>query len=361
MKKRNFRQTALSLIMALIMCLSLPLSVLAEEGVVAVETTAGNPESVNVTITIESAAQPDGSTQTSTTTVAENQVTGSGMTVDYQGLDSRNTDPAGTTTGATKDTIINADNFLKDMDVTVVQKAEDHENNADTNTDNDAYVADLSFALVVTPSTENGDDLTVQVLDAEGNTVASGRIAGQAREGETVLTPDENGNYTFTGITLIEGNQNFNITLEGVQNLEEGVYLYTSEIREDVSSQTMVGLAGGERAVSVSMNIAFDLDVKDEVIATENVWRTEWTNHVPAAQAEEDEEHEEEITTFMIRDEPEAAAAEAAAGLEEIPDEEVPLADAPKTGDGTLILAAISVLSGMGYASLSFTTRRKEQ
>lgn len=45
----------------------------------------------------------------------------------------------------------------------------------------------------------------------------------------------------------------------------------------------------------------------------------------------------------------------------EIFDEEVSLADAPKTGDSSLILAAISALSGLGYAGLTFTTRRKEQ
>ena len=42
---------------------------------------------------------------------------------------------------------------------------------------------------------------------------------------------DENGNYTFSNIVMTEGEQNFNITLEGIQNLEQGVYLYTSEVR----------------------------------------------------------------------------------------------------------------------------------
>lgn len=242
----------------------------------------------------------------------------------------------------TANTIINADNFVDDLSVTVVKKAENHANNADSNKDNDAYVADLSFALVVAPSTENGDDLTVKVLDANGAVVASGRIAGQAKEGETVLTADANGNYTFSDIILTEGNQNFNITLEGIQNLEEGVYLYTSEIREEVSSQTMVGLAEGERAVSVSMNIEFDLNVEDEVVASEHVWRTEWNNGGGGQ-------------TFRIRRDG------GGDDTVEIPDEEVPLADAPKTGDGSVILAVISALSGAGFAGISFTTRRKEQ
>jgi len=245
----------------------------------------------------------------------------------------------------TANTIINDDNFVEDLSVTVIRKAEDHGNNQDDNKDNDAYVADLSFALVVTPSTENGDDLTVKVLDAQGNTVASGRIAGKAKEGETVLTADANGNYTFSDIVLTEGNQNFNITLEGIQNLEEGVYLYTSEIREDVYSQTMVGLAEGERAVSVTMNIEFDLSVEDEVVASEHVWRTEWTRSGGGG-------------TFRIRRDDGGGNGD---DTVEIPDEEVPLADAPKTGDGSLILAAISALSGIGYGAVTFTSRRREQ
>ena len=252
------------------------------------------------------------------------------------------------TTGTTSDTIINGDNFLQNMEVTVVKKAEDHVNNADNDHENDAYVTDLSFALVVTPSTENGDNLIVRVLDSEGKVIASGRIAGEAKEGETVLTADKDGNYTFSNITLIEGNQNFNITLEGVQNLDTGVYLYTSEIREDVSSQTMVGMAGGERAVSVSMDIEFELNVKDEVVATETVWRTEWTN--PGGGGGEGG------GTFRIRRNPDGDG-----NTTEIPDEEVPLADAPKTGDGSLILAAISALSGIGYAGLTLAARRREQ
>ena len=40
--------------MALVLCLSLPLSVLAEEGVVEVETTSGHTKAVDVTIIIES-------------------------------------------------------------------------------------------------------------------------------------------------------------------------------------------------------------------------------------------------------------------------------------------------------------------
>lgn len=93
------------------------------------------------------------------------------------------------------------------------------------------------------PRTENGDDLIVSVLDANGNEIASARIAGTAKEGEKVLVPGENGNYCFEGITMIEGSQNFRLNLQGIQNLKEGVYLYSSEIRDEVSSQTLVILS----------------------------------------------------------------------------------------------------------------------
>ena len=55
MKKKTVWNRMLSLVMALAICLSLPMTVFAEElsGTVDVETTAGNTEAVDVTITIE--------------------------------------------------------------------------------------------------------------------------------------------------------------------------------------------------------------------------------------------------------------------------------------------------------------------
>lgn len=238
----------------------------------------------------------------------------------------------------TANTIINADNFLSDVSLTVLDKADGHANNQDTDSTNDAYVTNLSFALVVTPSTENGDDLTVSVLDKNGNVVASGRIAGEAQEGENVLTPDDKGNYSFQGITLTEGTQNFNITLEGIQNLAEGVYLYSSEVRtneygDDVSSQTLVGIAEGQRGVNVSMNIAFELSVEDEIVVKERVWRKEWTKS--------------------------GDGGGGGSGSED--PEDVEMAKPPKTGDGSLLYSILSALSGMSLAGLQLFKKRKKK
>ena len=95
------------------------------------------------------------------------------------------------------------------------------------------------------------------------------------KEGEIVLVPDENGNYTFSGITLVEGAHNVNISLSGVQHLKEGVYIYTSEVVDDVTSQTLVALASGAHNIDVSMDLSFELDVDNKIIVRERVWHDE--------------------------------------------------------------------------------------
>ena len=241
----------------------------------------------------------------------------------------------------------NAEN-VREQALEVIEKAKDHENNKDDDRDNDAYVTNLTFALVVEPSTENGDDLVVKVIGADGTPIAAGRIAGTLTEQDIVdgvkeLSPDENGNYSFTGITMIEGEQNFNLTLEGIQNLKEGVYLYSSEVRsedgDEVSSQTLVGKAGGKHAVSVEMNITFELDVKETVVARERVWRTETTHEDPPPPAEY-------RLGFGV-------------GQLEVIEEEVPLAAPPQTGDMSILWFAMIALSGCGLCILNLLEKRK--
>ena len=246
--------------------------------------------------------------------------------------------------GTTADTIINAKNFVDDMNVTVIEKVKDHENNKDDDRNNDAYVTNLTFALVVEPSTENGDDLVVKVVGSDGSVIASGRIAGEMTEEDKAndmvqLEKGEDNNYTFSGITMVEGEHNFKLTLEGIQNLKEGVYLYSSEVKEDTSSQTLVGVSSGERAVSVEMNITFELDVKETVVARERVWRTETTHEDPPPPAEY-------RLGFGV-------------GQLEVIEEEVPLAAPPQTGDMSILWFAMIALSGCGLCILNLLEKRK--
>ena len=267
----------------------------------------------------------------------------------------------------TTNTIINADNFIENMDITVVEKAEGHENNNDDDNTNDAYVTNLSFALVVEPSTENGDDLVVKVVKPDGSILAEGRVAGTNKEGEDyeTLKADENGNYKFEGITLTEGDINFKLTLEGIQNLEQGVYLYSSEVKNNEPSQTMVGLAEGERKVDVEMSINFEFSVEDEVVAEERVWRTEWAEYedddeIKKEEEKKEEEKKEEETELHDGDVPlaDAPAGDDGEDLSEIFEEDVPLADVPLTSDAATPFMGLSLLSAIG---LFLTGRRRKE
>ena len=70
-----------------------------------------------------------------------------------------NLDPTTVEEKSTANTLINPKNFLEEVSLTVVDKADGHANNADDNTENDAYVTNLSFRLVVEPSDEREDSL----------------------------------------------------------------------------------------------------------------------------------------------------------------------------------------------------------
>lgn len=313
------------------------------------------------------------------------------------------------------ETVITAENAVKDLSVTVVDKAEGHANNLDDDNNNDAYVTDVSFALIVTPSTENGDDMIVKVV-SNGEVLKEARIAGEAKEGETLesLSADENGNYTIQNVTLIEGNQEFNISLEGIQNLDEGVYLFTSEVQtieeEEVSSQTMVGLAKGEHAVNVSMTYAFDLYVEDEVSLIENYFRNEWYDYTPVYYDYDPDPTPTPTPTPVpdptptpdpestpapdptstpdpdptstpdpkptsesnptpkpkvkdepkAKDEPKVVRVVIEAREVVIPDEMVPLAAAPETGDASMIYAAMAIISAAGLVVMALTRKREK-
>ena len=177
--------------------------------------------------------------------------------------------------------IITADKFIKDMSLTVGEKADLDETvdtrNVDADDNNDVYNADFSFALVVTPDKDK-DDLIVKVLDGSGNVVKQARIAGNAAEGETsdTIVDHGDGSYTFENMELAERtDMKFNLKLEGAQYLKEGVYIYTANGGSD-ASQTFVGTAKGTRAVDVEMEIDLSFDVKEGTITKKHSWRKTW-------------------------------------------------------------------------------------
>jgi len=268
--------------------------------------------------------------------------------------------------------IINENKFVDEMHITVGEMVKDHGNNTDDDDTNDAYNVDLTFSLVVTPAAN--DDLIVKVVNGNGDVIKTARIAGNQQEGETFdqVTADANGNYTLTGLELIEGsNATFNLKLEGAQYLEQGVYIYTSEVRdyvnkngnvnEDVSSQTFVGIAEGYKSVDVSMNVDLTFHVEEGTVTTEVTWEDsgDWDPGNQDDDTDDDTDHDQEDddeeTPVPLDGDQEIP--EETIVLENLTDEEVPLADVPVTGDYSTQLLALAILTFAAFFALG---RRKE-
>ena len=155
--------------------------------------------------------------------------------------------------------------------------------------------------------------------------------------------------------------------LEGIQYLNEGVYIYQAEggRRE---SQTLVGLAEGEQKIIVSnkMTITFEVDEGNHVVA-ERVWHNESDPTVtPGTPGGEEQpgggNNPPVMTTLYNIDEEEVPLASHLSvnnELVETLDEEVPLAAVPETGDHSviLILAIIATTLLLG-ATFIFDKKR---
>ena len=290
--------------------------------------------------------------------------------------------------------VIGETNFISDMSLTVIDKVADHENNADKISDNDAYNVNLTFALVVTPG-EN-DDLIVKVIDGNNNVVSTARIAGDGTNDEgfsqitTTTDADGKTNYILSGLKLIENSDTtFNLKLEGAQYLEQGVYVYSSQIQDydldkdgviedrnsdgecekNVSSQTFVGIAEGYKSVDVSMEVNLNFNVVDSTITTTREWRTEHDPVNKDTQPEPTPETPEEKPTPTTPPTPEQPKTEPNVQdipdedvpLTDIPDEDVPLAAVPQTGDMSPLWMLMSAVSGIGLAGTVVLRKKDEE
>lgn len=169
-----------------------------------------------------------------------------------------NLDPVEHIEMTTGNTVLSDKVILKEVDIDVLYKAVGHANNQDADKDNDAYVTNVTFDML---QTSEKDNLTAKIIDAEDNVYAIGRIAGALQEGEVQLIKNENGTYTFPGITLVENQATtYTVVVEGVQYLERNVYLYTAGDRE--TSQTLIGYDEGDFTVYVKSSVkkTFNLD-----------------------------------------------------------------------------------------------------
>lgn len=270
--------------------------------------------------------------------------------------------------------------FATSSVITVGGKSEAEEYaevNNDDNSENDVYDTSIEFTMAFMPTAN--DDLIVQVLDGD-KVIAQRRLSAEKSIG--AISPSSTNAlgehvYVIDDLPLAEG-VNITLNLNGTQNLGQGVYLYSSEIKGGVSSQTFVGIAQGTREVNLNVNLKFEVnepnlsynkttsesvqnyereyeasreDVKvisrvttNEVIyedtETEKVtvkeWSSEWSierapEEIPTVTPppgppqdgdnpiEEDNEDEEELSNIPDEDVP----------LTNIPDEDVPLTNIP--------------------------------
>ena len=227
------------------------------------------------------------------------------------------------------------------------------------------YTADVKFGLDVSTSSLNGD-LIVKVM-VDGEAVKTVRLAGDNEHtifGDLVgsalgtIQPDANGVFTIEDVELADG-QKFTLNLEGVQNLDKGVYLYSSEVRTDggesTSSQTLVGVASGTRGFDVTLDLKFDLDVQDQVIVQERVWRNEYD---PETTPPSPPELPNDPPVVWNR----PPVTQLANDEVEIPEEPVPLAAPVTTGDTTSlwIIAMMVIVCGMVVINLFDKKRNYE-
>ena len=186
-------------------------------------------------------------------------------------------------------TIIDRDTFLTKEGITLnvgdkVEMIEDVTENSDSgsSSDNDSekrdvYEVDISFAMVVEPDPES-DNLIVRLIDANGNTVRKARLAGDSsNDDDSFSEVTKNGStYTFEDLHLAEGTDfMFDLSLEGVQYLEQGVYIYKCTAGYD-EKQTLVGVAEGEHNVDVSARFTVNFEVTESksIVATRKWHKT---------------------------------------------------------------------------------------
>lgn len=312
--------------------------------------------------------------------------------------------------------LITEKNFATQTSITVKDKATDADSNVKTDTvsGKELYKTDVSFSLAIDKSKLTGN-LSVKVVDGNGKVLAEKYLAtndtnlvGKLFTSESITA---DGKYVFRDLEIAPGTM-INLTLSGTQNLGFGAYLYTAEVRkgegengEDVSSQTFVGLSSGTRQVNLNVGLKFEVEdpthtttVYDPATRTDS--RTDKkvdTLHQMKVKTETTSQTQRDwygtVTTtntltqtthshrnwsssffrYLPTDEPGGGTPEDGDRLRGgwgsfaladnfisemiIPDDGVPLAGVPKTGDLSMLWIVFSALSVAGYLLLS---RKKE-
>ena len=158
---------------------------------------------------------------------------------------------------------ITPDRFIAGSTITVHNRIEDEKGNARTDSSgNTLYNTDLSFQMAVSTSSINGD-LILSITNENGDDLGQYRLAGENGSGESYATiyPDpDTGVYTIENLVLAE-NVAVTLNLDGVQHLDDGIYVYEGANK----MQDFIGLTMKENHVDLSVSLEFS--VEDPAIA----------------------------------------------------------------------------------------------
>lgn len=154
------------------------------------------------------------------------------------------------TPATASNTILKKEDFAKMVDLTIKEKLEDEK-----------YKADIKIAMAVEFDDETSD--LKLYITSDGEKIDEFRLAGALQKGEKKATKNPDGSFTLAGLAL-RGNRKFNINLKGVQNLKDGVYIFSCDKGPNGHpTQTLIG--AGESKEDIDLNVDLEFNVKEKV------------------------------------------------------------------------------------------------
>lgn len=145
-------------------------------------------------------------------------------------------------------TFITAEDFAKDIDLTVGRRNDD-----------DRYETDISITMAVIPDSSTSD--LIVYVTADGENIGAYRLCGDGSAGaeNNIVNAVRNadGSYTLKGVPL-PGGKNITLNLKGTQNIENGVYLFTCA-KDGKPSQTFVGAGAAQQDIDLSVDFGFSV------------------------------------------------------------------------------------------------------
>ena len=203
----------------------------------------------------------------------------------YKALISLDADSATNTTTE----LLGTGNFATEAQLVIREKAVDENGNVKTHQESDTgmYVADLTFTMAVRESDLTGN-LIITVSDQYGNVIRREQLSTTSSNlvGRILADGTAGTDYTIRDLELAEGVK-FNLNLSGIQNLQQGAYLYSADLYSD--SQTFIGVASGSQ--QVNLNVQMEFSVTDPAARVQHS-TARWS------EKEEDIQHYTKVDTY---------------------------------------------------------------